>query len=71
MTTLILFSILKQTNIGTDHCGLMMATRAAVHFTQTDKFPSRRNIAEWRDYTYGKNVSAHLGKSHQGDRDEF
>jgi hypothetical protein len=70
-TTLLYFSIVKHTNISTDQCGLTVVTPAGVHYTQTDKFPSRRSITEWRNYTYGKNVSAHLGNSHQGDRNEF
>lgn len=69
--SLLHFSILKHTNIGTDQCGLTIVTRTGVQYTQRDKVPSRRNIAEWHNYTYGKNVSAHLGNSHQGDRDEF
>lgn len=70
-TTLLNVCIPQHTNILTDQCVSTTVTRAGVRCTQTDKFPSRRSIAEWRNYTYGKNVSARLGKSHQGDRDEF
>jgi hypothetical protein len=70
-TILLHSSILKHTDIGTDQCGVEILIRTGVHFTQTGKFPSSRGIAEWRNYTYGTNVSPHLGNSHQGDREEF
>jgi hypothetical protein len=57
-TTPLHFSIPKHTYIGTDQCGLMIVTRAGVHFTQTDIFPPRRSIAEGRNYTYGKCLCA-------------